>query len=84
MEHKEKADLEQALAWLRENSNPDARPGRGIKSTSCTKNRKKKKKKRKKNQNPKNHSLKRKWGNYRKDEGNNSHINTGCLPRLRI
>lgn len=26
MEH-EKADQEQALAWLRENSNPDARPG---------------------------------------------------------
>lgn len=28
MAFKEKADQEQALAWLRENLNPDARPGR--------------------------------------------------------
>lgn len=49
MEHKEKADQEQALAWLRENSNPDARPGRK-RHKKCLLG---KKKKGKKNQKPK-------------------------------
>lgn len=53
MECKEKADQEQALAWLMENSNPDARPGRK-RHKNCLLGKKKKRK----SQNPKNHSLK--------------------------
>lgn len=80
MERKEKADQEQALAWLRENSNPDARPGRK-RHKKCLLGKKKKRKEKPKTQN---HSLKRKWGNYTQEEGNNSCINTGCLPHLRF
>lgn len=43
---KEKADQEQALAWLRENLNPDARPGRE-RHKKCLSGRKKKTKKEK-------------------------------------
>lgn len=50
MERKEKADQEQALAWLRENSNPDARPGRK-RHKKCLLG---KKKKERKTKNPKN------------------------------
>lgn len=53
MERKEKADQKQALSWLRENLNPDARPGRkrhkkcllGTKNKNNKKNPKKPKKK---------------------------------------
>lgn len=79
MEH-EKADQEQALAWLRENSNPDARPGTK-RHKKCLLEEKRKKTTHHKN---KPHSLKRKWGNYTKEEGNNSCVNTGCLPHLRF
>lgn len=51
MERKEKADQEQALAWLRENSNPDARPGRK-RHKKCLLGKKKKKERKTKNPKP--------------------------------
>lgn len=72
---KEKADQEQALAWLRENSNSDARPGRKRYKKVLLKKGKRKR-------NPKPHCLKRQWGHSAKEEGSTSCINTGCLPQL--
>lgn len=64
MECKEKADQKQALAWLRENSNPDARPGRK-RHKKCLLGTKKKKKKNPKT--PKTTVQKgSEWGNYTK------------------
>lgn len=78
MERKEKADQKQALSWLRENLNPDARPGRkrhkkhllGTKNNNNKKIKTKPKKPKKTSKTPKSTIQNgSEWGNYTKEEG---------------
>lgn len=88
MEFKEKADQEQALDRLRENSNPDARPG-GKRHKKCLSGNLKKKKKRKIKKKEKKTTLKPQKSQLKKEMSGattqkrwgNRLDNTGCLPQ---
>lgn len=70
MECKEKADQKQALAWLRENSNPDARPGRKRHKKCLLGTKKKRKKNPKKPLKPQKPQFKKGVGQLHKRRGN--------------